>query len=82
MFSAETWTRPPRDTLDRIQRAAPHADRDTPQIEGRLKFDTQARHVKRLEHDLGCQFPVFGRVERRLRQQDVVLLRFTSEILK
>ena len=39
MFSAQTRTRSPRDTLDRIQRAAPHADHDTPKIEGRLKFD-------------------------------------------
>ena len=39
MFSAQTWTRSPRDTLDRVERAAPHADHERPQIEGRLKFD-------------------------------------------
>ena len=39
LVSAQTWTRSPRDTLDRIQRAAPHADHERPQIEGRLKLD-------------------------------------------
>ena len=34
MFSAQTPTRSPRDTRDRIQRAAPHANHDTPKIEG------------------------------------------------
>ena len=38
MFSAQTRTRPPRDTLDRIQRAAPRSDHDTPKIEGSLNF--------------------------------------------
>ena len=33
-----TRTRPPSDALDRIQRAAPPSDLETPQIEGRLKF--------------------------------------------
>ena len=37
LVSAQTWTRPPRDTRDRVERAA---DRDTPKIEGRLKFLT------------------------------------------
>ena len=36
LVSAQTWTRPPRDTRDRVERAA---DRDTPKIEGRLNFD-------------------------------------------
>ena len=39
MFSAQTRTQPPSDTIDRIQRAAPLSDRETPRIEGRLKFD-------------------------------------------
>ena len=39
---AQTRTRPPRDTLDGVERAAPHADRDTPEIEGRLKLDFHA----------------------------------------
>ena len=39
MFSAQTWTRSPRDTLDRVERAAPHSDHERSQIEGRLKFD-------------------------------------------
>ena len=38
LFSAQTSTRSPSDTLDRIQRAAPHTH---PQIEGRLNFDSQ-----------------------------------------
>ena len=39
MFSAQTRTQPPSDTIDRIQRAAPLSDRETPRIEGRLTFD-------------------------------------------
>ena len=30
-----------------------------------LDRNIQTRHVERLEHDLGRQFPVLGRVERR-----------------
>ena len=37
MFSAQTRTRPPRDTLDRIERETPHADHDTPRIEAQLE---------------------------------------------
>ena len=29
----------PRDTRDRVERAAPHSDPERPRIEGRLKFD-------------------------------------------
>ena len=39
LVSAQTRTRSPRDTIDRVDRAAPHSDRERPQIEGRLKFD-------------------------------------------
>ena len=39
MFSAQTWTRSPRDTIDRVERATPHAHPERPQIEGRLKLD-------------------------------------------
>ena len=39
MFSAQTWTRSPRDTLDPVERAAPHTHPERPQIEGRLNFD-------------------------------------------
>ena len=38
MFSAQTRTRSPRDTLDRVERAAPRSDRDTPQIEAQLEL--------------------------------------------
>ena len=39
MFSAQTRTRPPRDTLDPVWRGTPHPDHNKPQIEGRLKFE-------------------------------------------
>jgi hypothetical protein len=39
MFSAQTWTRSPRDTLDRVERATTHSDYERPRIEGRLNFD-------------------------------------------
>ena len=39
MFSAQTRTRRPSDTIDRVERAAPHAHPERPQIEGRLNFD-------------------------------------------
>ena len=43
LVSAQTRTRPPRDTLDRLERAAPHANPERPQIEGRLNLvSTQA----------------------------------------
>ena len=46
MFSAQTRARRLSDTLDRIERAATHYDRERPRIEARLEvFSTQARHV-------------------------------------
>ena len=39
LVSAQTWTRPPRDTLDRVERAAPHSNLERPRIEGRLNVD-------------------------------------------
>ena len=36
---AQTRTRSPRDTIDRVDRAAPHSHRERSQIEGRLTFD-------------------------------------------
>ena len=39
MFSAQTRARSPRDTLDRVERAATRSDHGRSQIEGRLKFD-------------------------------------------
>ncbi len=39
MFSAQTRTQRPSDTIDRIQRAAPFSDHERPRIEGRLNFD-------------------------------------------
>ena len=39
MFSDQTRTRRPSDTLDRVERAAHHSDHERPQIEGRLKLD-------------------------------------------
>ena len=38
MFSAQTWTRSPRDTLDRLERAAPRANRERPQIEAQVEL--------------------------------------------
>jgi len=37
MFSAQTRTRPPRDTLDRVERAKSHSDHERPQIEAQLE---------------------------------------------
>ena len=46
MFSAETRTRRPSDTLERVERAEPLSDPERPRIEGRLKFeDTVLDHV-------------------------------------
>ena len=39
MFSAQTRTQRPSDTVDRLERAAPRSDHERAQIEGRLKFD-------------------------------------------
>ena len=39
MFSAQTRTRRPSDTVDRLERATPRSDHERAQIEGRLKFD-------------------------------------------
>ena len=39
VVSAQTRTRSPRDTLDRLERAAPRSDHNKPKIEGRLNFD-------------------------------------------
>ena len=39
LVSAQTWTRSPRDTLDRLERAEPLSDHERPRIEGRLNFD-------------------------------------------
>ena len=36
--AAQTRTRPPRDTLFIIERAAPHAHHDTPQVEAQLEL--------------------------------------------
>merc|ERR1712091_626615 len=44
VFSAQTRPRPPRDTLDRIQRAA---DRDTPRIEAQLELCLPRRRPSR-----------------------------------
>ena len=38
LVSAQTWTRSPMDTLDRIERETPHADHDTPQIEAQVEL--------------------------------------------
>ena len=46
MFSAQTWTRSPRDTLDPVERAAPHTHPERPQIEGRLNFDFHTGHKR------------------------------------
>ena len=40
MFSAQTSTRRRSDPRDRVQRAAPHADRERAQIEAQLKYET------------------------------------------
>ena len=52
------------------------------QTEDGLDCDVEAGHVETLEHDLGCVLPVLGRVEGRLRQQEVVILRLRTEIFK
>ena len=41
MFSAQTRTRSPRDTLDRLERAAPHAHPERPRIEAQVELSTQ-----------------------------------------
>ena len=38
VFSAQTRTRRSSDTLDRLERAAPHANRDTPKIEAQVEL--------------------------------------------
>ena len=44
MSSAQTRTRPPRDTLDGVERAAPHTNHNKPQIEGRLNLVSAQVH--------------------------------------
>ena len=39
LVSAQTRTRRPSDTVDRLERATPRSDHERAQIEGRLKFD-------------------------------------------
>ena len=38
LVSAQTWTRSPRDTLDRLERAAPHHKGERPRIEAQLEL--------------------------------------------
>ena len=65
VISAQTRTRSPRDTRDRIQRAAPRSDRDTPRIEGRLNLiSTQLQMQRKFfwcefwsRHQLPCLDP-------------------------
>ena len=40
MFSAQTRTQPPSDTLEQLERAERHSDRERPQIEARLELGT------------------------------------------
>ena len=44
MFSAQTRTRPPRDTLDRIETETPRSDRERPRIEARLDLCSPRRY--------------------------------------
>ena len=45
-----------------------------------LDSNIQPRNVEGLEHNLGGVFTVLRGVERRLSQQDMVVLRFTTEV--
>ena len=44
MFSAQTRTRRSSDTLDRVERAAPHHKGERPRVEAQLELFTQAAH--------------------------------------
>ena len=50
--------------------------------EHRLHGDVEPLDVERLEHDLRGGLAVLRRVHRRLRQQDVVLLRVAPQVLE
>ena len=39
-----------------------------------LHRDVQAGHVEGLEHDLGSVLAIFGRIQRRLRQRNEMIL--------
>ena len=52
------------------------------QREHRLHRNVQAGNVESLEHDLGRVLSVLGRVERRLGEEHVVLLRLAAELVE
>ena len=75
MFSAQIWTRSPRDTLDRVERAAPHSDHDnidfhTGQVErraNRVEVRRELRPQARIER---CVVSISGEsVQSTLRQE-------------
>jgi len=47
-----------------------------------LDGDVEARYVEGLEHDLGCVLAVLWGVERRLGEQEVVVLGLAFEVLE
>ena len=56
---AQTRTRRPSDTLDRLERAAPHSDRDTPKIEAQVELCLprrfEATHTDFDLYEQGCE---------------------------
>ena len=69
LVSAQTWTRFPRDTLDRVERAAAHSVRERPRIEGRLNVDFHTGMTLR---------PSTRREEGSRRTRGVILARRTA----
>ena len=69
MFSAQTWTRSPRDTLFIIERVTPHPDPNKPQIEAQLELC--------LPRGDGLQFEVVDVIQQMRRDR----VRFGGQVV-
>lgn len=78
-----------RDTISRVndgtsQRALSHLRRGPGGAQGKhgLHGDVEPRHVEGLEEDLGGKLSVLRRVQWRLSQAEVVVLRLGAQVLE